>query len=199
MIERFFKAKYFIILTIFIVCLRFASIGLYDVYDNTESRYASIAMRMAKSNNFITPMIYQNKPFLAKPPLSFWVTALSIKIFDLNEFSVRLPHLLIASILLIFVFFALKKVYSTNFAAMVTMFFCATAGFFASSAMVMTEPCLIFSTTISILSFWLIINKEASLKWNYPLFVSLGLSNANQGTDRDYTRLPTNVLVYFNF
>ena len=79
--------------------------------DKTEARYAEIARIMLETNNWITPQIDYGSPFWAKPPLSTWLSAMSMKAFGVNEFAVRLPSLLlcIGIVLLIGQFAKQKK------------------------------------------------------------------------------------------
>ena len=84
-----------LILLIALLCIRLISLGLYPLFDETEGRYAGIAIRMALSGDFLTPWFLPGELFLAKPPLSFWATALCFKFFGgFNEFLARLPHFL---------------------------------------------------------------------------------------------------------
>lgn len=60
------------------------------VIDYDEGYYAQAAQRMAERDDWVTP--YANGVrFLEKPPLLYWVTAASFKIFGFNEFALRLP------------------------------------------------------------------------------------------------------------
>ena len=60
------------------------------VIDYDEGYYAQPAQRMAEYGDWVTP--YANGVrFLEKPPLLYWITALSFKIFGINEFALRLP------------------------------------------------------------------------------------------------------------
>lgn len=180
-ISDFIKNNYCFVIVFCVIFLRFVSLGLYELYDTTEARYAGIGMRMAQTGNWITPMIYPDVPFLAKPPLSFWITAVSFKIFGYNEFAARLPHLLGSTLLLCFVFVAIRQFYHRKFAEFVTVIFATMVGFMAMSGMVMTEACLLSSTVVSIISFWVVLEKNASKKWSYIFFASLGLSMLAKG------------------
>jgi 4-amino-4-deoxy-L-arabinose transferase-like glycosyltransferase len=60
------------------------------VIDYDEGYYAQAALHMAKSGDWVTP--YANGVrFLEKPPLLYWVTAASFRVFGINEFALRLP------------------------------------------------------------------------------------------------------------
>ena len=54
-----------------------------------EGRYAEIPREMAVTGDWVTPRLNGVKYF-EKPPLVYWFTALSIKLFGLSEWSVRL-------------------------------------------------------------------------------------------------------------
>ena len=60
------------------------------VIDYDEGYYAQAARHMAESGDWVTP--YANGVrFLEKPPLLYWITAASFKIFGINEFALRFP------------------------------------------------------------------------------------------------------------
>jgi hypothetical protein len=60
------------------------------VTDYDEGYYAQVAQRMAKTGDWVTP--YANGVrFLEKPPLLYWLTAVSFKVFGINDFALRLP------------------------------------------------------------------------------------------------------------
>ena len=70
--------------------------GVIPLMDKTEARYAEIARIMVETNNWITLQIDYGVPFWGKPPLSTWMSVVSLKMFGLNEFAARLPLLIIA-------------------------------------------------------------------------------------------------------
>ncbi len=65
--------------------------------DVSEARYAEIARKMLETGNWVTPQHDYGVPFWAKPPLSTWLSAFSMKLFGVNEFAARLPGLLFVS------------------------------------------------------------------------------------------------------
>lgn len=73
---------------------RLLTLGTAPLFDATEGRYAEIGREMAVSGDWITPTLHGGVPFWAKPPLHFWATAASIRLFGVNEWAVRLPSFL---------------------------------------------------------------------------------------------------------
>ncbi len=67
----------------------------YPLIEPDETRYAEIAIGMNSSRDWVNPML-DGKPYLDKPPLLYWLTALSFNIFGTHELAARLPSLLSA-------------------------------------------------------------------------------------------------------
>lgn len=60
------------------------------VIDYDEGYYSQVALQMVERGDWVTP--YANGVrFLEKPPLMYWVTAASFRIFGVSEFALRLP------------------------------------------------------------------------------------------------------------
>jgi 4-amino-4-deoxy-L-arabinose transferase-like glycosyltransferase len=54
-----------------------------------EGRYAEIAREMFASSDWVTPHL-NDLPYLEKPPLQYWATAIAYQLFGPNEWSARL-------------------------------------------------------------------------------------------------------------
>lgn len=75
---------------------------LIDIMDVDAAQYASISREMLESGDFLQVQ-HRHTDYLDKPPLLFWVTALSFELFGISNFTFRLPSFL----------FLLLGVYST--------------------------------------------------------------------------------------
>src|SRR5271157_3475508 len=81
------QKKYILFLIPFILY-----IGLLSVMpqmEPDEARYSLIPSAMNQSGNYVTSHI-KNVVYLEKPPLIYWATAISFKVFGENDFSARL-------------------------------------------------------------------------------------------------------------
>lgn len=58
-----------------------------------EGRYAGVAWEMIRSGDWLTPTL-NGLPFFHKPPLFYWLTALSLKTFGLNLWAARLASVM---------------------------------------------------------------------------------------------------------
>src|SRR5581483_2308040 len=64
-------------------------LGSYGLWDPDEARYAEIAREMLARGDWLIPHL-NYVPYVEKPPLLYWLTALSFRLFGLSEFAARL-------------------------------------------------------------------------------------------------------------
>ncbi|WP_169449851.1 glycosyltransferase family 39 protein [Paludibacterium yongneupense] len=69
--------------------LWFASLGSRDLIHPDEGRYATIALDMLTHGDWLTPRL-NGVLYFEKPILPYWMGALSLKWFGINEFAARL-------------------------------------------------------------------------------------------------------------
>jgi 4-amino-4-deoxy-L-arabinose transferase-like glycosyltransferase len=157
---------------------RFAILGLYPLMDPTEARYAEMGRKMVELNDWITPWFDYHVPFWGKPPLSFWMTAISFKLFGINEFSARLPHFL-CGLLIVWMVWRWQSYQSKQLAFVTVVLLATSLLFYASSGLVMTDMWLLLGSTLAMIGFWNAIASEGSdllqSPWLFFLGISLGL------------------------
>ncbi|MEO6565523.1 MAG: phospholipid carrier-dependent glycosyltransferase [Casimicrobiaceae bacterium] len=68
----------------------FAGLDARRLQHPDEGRYAEIAREMAVSGDFVTPRLNDLKYF-EKPPLQYWIGALTFRAFGVTEWTARLP------------------------------------------------------------------------------------------------------------
>lgn len=67
---------------------------LVDVMDVDAAQYASLSLEMLQNGNYLE--VYERgHDYLDKPPLLFWVSALSFKLLGVSNFSYKLPAVLV--------------------------------------------------------------------------------------------------------
>ncbi|RPI04250.1 MAG: hypothetical protein EHM71_13820, partial [Zetaproteobacteria bacterium] len=71
-------------------CLFVFFFNLDIVLRSDEGLYAAIARRIVERNEWF-PLEYQGQPYVNKPPLYFWLMALSMHAWGPTEFAVRFP------------------------------------------------------------------------------------------------------------
>ncbi|MHB9098563.1 MAG: glycosyltransferase family 39 protein [Syntrophales bacterium] len=78
-----------LILFIIPLLLYLAPLPFTPLMEPDEGRYSSIPSAMNATGDYITPRL-KAAVYFEKPPLSYWVTALSFRLFGENEFASRL-------------------------------------------------------------------------------------------------------------
>ena len=71
------------------VTIWFANIGYRSLAEPDEGRYAEIAREMLASGDWVTPHL-NAIPYLEKPPLQYWATALGYSVFGIQPWVARL-------------------------------------------------------------------------------------------------------------
>ena len=98
------KNKFLIVGLLFLVFYVFAFQGSRGIFESTEGRYANVSYVMLKTGDWIHPKLHKEQPHWTKPPMYYWTTALSMKMFGRNTFAVRFvgAFAFLWSILLVF-------------------------------------------------------------------------------------------------
>ncbi len=71
------------------------ALGLFVNVTRDGSKYAAVAREMAETGDPIHLTVH-GEPYLQKPPLTFWLSALSMKAFGVSDFSFKLPLVLLS-------------------------------------------------------------------------------------------------------
>ena len=174
------QGKNFGLFIISILLLRLISMAWIPLTDTTEARYAEIARLMVVSNDWVTPWFEQGVAFWGKPPLSFWVQALSFKLLGINEFAARLPSLL-ATIATLWIIWLFATGLSSRKVAQNTIIIYSTSALvFVLSGAVLTDPFLTLGTTWSMAALYMAL-KQPLWYWRYGFFLGLSIGLLAKG------------------
>jgi len=163
-----------------ILLARLFSMYILPLTDTTEARYAEMARIMAETNDWITPYVNYNVPFWGKPPLSFWLQAISIDMFGVNEFAARFPSWLMHLAVVGLIFKLLLTVANKYTAIWGMLIYTSIALVYTLSGTVLTDPFLTLGSTLSFVSF-IIVLKEKERYWGYLFFVGLSIGLLSKG------------------
>ena len=89
-------------------------LGSVHLFDSDETNYAETAREMIVSGDYLTVQV-DFEPFPEKPPLFFWLQAVSMKIFGINELATRFPNVLCGIVSLMMLYFFGRKIYGHRF------------------------------------------------------------------------------------
>lgn len=96
------------ILLVLMVLVLFFNLGTWSVTESSEARYAQIGKEMFESGDWFHPKLMEIHHY-HKPPFTYWITAVSYKIFGISPFSARF-FLQISALIQIILAYLLAKV-----------------------------------------------------------------------------------------
>ena len=159
-----------------ILVIRLLFLGAYPLADTTEARYGEMGRLILDTGDWITPQISNGVPFWGKPPLSFWLTAVSYKLLGVNEFSARLPSFLLSVLVIVLVWKTAIFQADRSTALMACAVMASSVVFWVSSGAVMTDLCLMAGTTISMMVFWRCVKSPCRKEYGWGILFFVGLA-----------------------
>jgi len=165
--------------------LRLGTLETLALTDNTEARYAGISWQMFRSGDWVTPRVYIDGklvPFWAKPPLFFWMTALSFQICGANEWAARLPNFLIALVVVAMTIAFGRRFWGLRVGVLAGLILASSGLFFVLAGSCILDMALAASVCLALMSFALFAADETSgTWWGRAFFLSLGLGGLAKG------------------
>jgi 4-amino-4-deoxy-L-arabinose transferase-like glycosyltransferase len=156
-------------------------IGKFSLIEPDEGRYAEIPREMLELGDYLTPHLNYVKYF-EKPPLLYWLNALSMKLFGINEFAARFTSALCGVAVILFVYYLGRKLLgrATGIAAAVILGSCVC--FMIQSRINNTDMLLTLCLTISLGSFMLAaIMEQHRAAHAYIGYIATGLAVLTKG------------------
>ena len=138
-------------------------IGVFSIplMDIDASQYASISREMLERKSFL--QIYDlGKDYLDKPPMLFWLSALSMKIIGIYDWAYRLPSFIFLILALYATFKFAQLKYNQTVAYLAVLILASCQAFFLIAHDVRTDTMLMGWVALTI---WLIAKWESSKAW----------------------------------
>lgn len=150
------------------------------------ANYAAIAKQVAKGGSWFD-LHWGGHPYFLKPPLMFWLMALSFRVFGVNAFAARLPSALFGFSSVVLLYFLGRFLYGP-WGGFLAAFVLATTSFFVkTSTTARLESAVLFFTVAAILTvlfsrrrpgllplFWIFLGSTAMTKgplFTFPLLI----------------------------
>lgn len=150
-------------------------VGMFiDVMDVDASQYASISREMLETGQFLK-LYNRYEDYLDKPPLLFWVSALSFKLLGVSNFSYRLPSVLFTLLGLWSTYQLGKQLYNRRTGYYAALILGSCQAWFLINHDVRTDTILAASTIFAI---WQLIAYTNSQRWIYLIGAAFGIAGA---------------------
>lgn len=157
-----------------------ATRGLFlDVMDVDASQYASISMEMAQNGHWLEVQ-HRGADYLDKPPLLFWASASSFRLFGLHTWAYKLPSLLAALMAVFAVYRFTRLFYSEKTACNAAFILASSVGFMLLCNDVRTDTLLMGTTACAVWQFAEFLERKRWYNWLFG-FVFVGLAMLAKG------------------
>jgi 4-amino-4-deoxy-L-arabinose transferase-like glycosyltransferase len=178
------RQRRLLVVLLLILFLRGLSLGWLALTDPTEGRYTDIALNMFEAKQWITPeIIIQNQqvPYWGKPPLHFWLTAISFRIFGVSEWSARFPSFLSGLWIVAMTFVLAARLRGVRNALIACIILSSSGLFFVLSGASVIDVTLSATVTAAMVCFALASMEGQSRRFGIGFFISLAAGMLAKG------------------
>ena len=148
-----------------------------------EGRYAEIPREMVVTHDWLTPRLNGVKYF-EKPPLVYWFTALSIKLFGLSEWSIRLAPALFALLGCLSLYVTGATLFSRRSGILSAIVLATSVLYYAMSRTLILDMPVTALITFSLCSFLIALRQPVGWKRRallYVFYAGCGLTMLTKG------------------
>ena len=168
------------ILLAVLLCALFWQLGSWGVIESSEARYSEISREMLETGHWLKPQYMQIMHF-DKPLMTYWITAIGLKLFGINAFAARF-FLQIAYLVQIFMVYKITigLFEQKKLATYAAFLYCGIPLVLISVRNLTTDAYL---NTFALLAVLCYLNyyKRSDIKWLYFFFCCLGLTVFTKG------------------
>ena len=143
---------YLLVILMFSYLFLFFNLGSYSLKEPDEGRYAEIPREMVERGDYVVPHLNYVRYF-EKPPLLYWATALSYKIFGVSEWSFRFPNALAAFLCVLMTWLFVSRRFGPETGLLSALVLLTSFGFFALTHIVTIDMLFSFLLFGCLLSF----------------------------------------------
>ena len=162
------------VITIFVLCGITYLLGIFCIplMDIDAAQYASISREMLERKSYLQ-FFDLGKDYLDKPPMLFWLSGLSMKIFGVHDWAYRFPSFLFTGLAVYSTFRLAILFYKRDIAILSAMVLASSQAMFLITHDVRTDTMLMGWVIFSI---WQLAEWYQFKKWNHFLFAFLGIA-----------------------
>lgn len=167
---------------VLVVVLLAVGIGGHEPWTPDEPREVGIALTMARSGKWLIPELGE-KPFVEKPPLYYWVSALMMRSLGLivgPTTAARAVSACCAALTLLTVWLVVKNFWGRFRGGAVFLILGTSFGFVRAGHWIIIDPLLMLLITVAVLLFFLGLERDRS--WAILVaFLAAGLAFLTKG------------------
>jgi 4-amino-4-deoxy-L-arabinose transferase-like glycosyltransferase len=159
----------------------FLGLGTPALYDPHESLYAEVARDMVVRGDWLTPHLNDTR-YLDKPPLFYWLIALSYTVFGVSEFAARLPVALAGLGGVLLTWGIGRHLFDGRSGVLAGLVLTSSVGYFVFSRQLLPDMVFACFTTLSFYGFLRAGDTRGShASWHLVAIVGLALAVMTKG------------------
>lgn len=154
-------------------------LGFAPLFDLDEGAFSEATREMLQSGNYITTYLDGALRF-DKPILIYWLQALSVKTFGLNEFALRLPSAIAATLWALAIYIFSKHLFNKKIAFYSTLAMLASLQITLIAKAAIADALLNLFIASSLFAIWFFLEKREK-KYLYAAFIAIALGTLTKG------------------
>ncbi len=178
------KSVVYVWLSLLLLALGFSFQGTRALWNTDEGRYVGNALQMLDSGNYLVPAYNVDHTNFAKPPLTLWAIAATVRVMGPNTWAVRIPSAL-AFVLTSLLLCVMGRRLLPDKAWLPGLVYACTVGPFIAGNVVSTDDLLALCEAIAMCGFFQAAFGPAETPHRLPVLVmwlGFGLAFLTKGT-----------------
>jgi len=160
--------------------LMLATSNLWGVIETSEARYAEISREMFRSGDWMHPTLL-NIHHYHKPPITYWLTAISYSIFGVNAFAVRFFLTIAYCLQVLLILKIAQQLYNNTQTAWYAALVYATLPIVLISVRGLTTDAYLSTFVLLSMYWWIRYLKSSKVYYLYFIGVAFGLGFMTKG------------------
>ena len=153
----------------------------FHLLEPDEGRYAQIPKEMLTTGDWVVPHL-QGKPYLDKPPLFYWLVALSYDLFGVSEATARLVPALSTHAAILVVYLLGRRSLGERSAFWGGLYLTVAPGFVGMGRLLILDGLLTFWVTLTLFAtFEAVRGDRLRVRWWYLAAVAAGFGVLTKG------------------
>ncbi|HLX63974.1 MAG TPA: glycosyltransferase family 39 protein [Planctomycetota bacterium] len=155
-------------------------IGDYGLYEPHEAHFAGVGREMVLRHDWVTPHL-NGAPYLNKPPLFYWLIALSYKAFGITEWAARLPLALMGWLGVVLAWQWARELWGARAGRAAAGMLAVSAGWYLFSHQLLIDEMLCVLLLAALYFLWKgVTQRECAAPW-VCFYVTLALAILSKG------------------
>lgn len=155
-------------------------LGQYGLFEPHEGHFAGVAREMILQGDWVTPTL-NGAPYLNKPPLLYWLIAVSFRAFGFQEFAARLPIALAAWGGVVLAWFWSRQLWGAIASRATTVLLSTSIGWFIFAHQILIDELLGTLLLALMYCLWRLTVQPKSSAFFITAYIILGLAVLAKG------------------